>query len=591
MDKSGKLSKQPAVNRLQATIIVENCTSQLRDKDFGKQLVYTSASYENFNDPNLVLSQSFCSDSNISIPMKTETCLTILHINLQSLRNKTEVFELLIHNYACHIICINEHWLNDDELAYYIPINFRLLTSFCRKKYKNGGVAVLVEKSVDFEINPLDIAEYTIEKEFENCGIILPKLKIIVLCVYRLPNITVTKSLEQWEKLLLYLHKFQKYKIVFIGDINVDVSKNNNESVDLNNFFMSYGYNIINDLPTRLNACLDNVITNITDSNLICAVTPYEVSDHRALILGITCSGKQLRSDEQYIYIRNYKRKNLLMLRNRINTKTMMDIIVSSESADKAWYKFTDTISQVLNNTCPIISLNSSRQDKCPWFNDKLKELRNKVHILYVGFKNGKNITAYKVAKRKYRKTLKEVKCDFIASKIFNSTNKTKTVWSIINDTKNTKIYNDGSSKITPNQFNECFIRKIKKRCSPDNNLLNKHKMVYHPSGTKKLLTQWSGVTSIEIIKVIRSLSNSKSEDNFGISNFVIKVIIDLIIEPLLYLINWSLSEGRFPDCLKCAVVVPIYKKKGGLMTLLITDLYLLCQFFLKYLNILLGNS
>jgi len=36
------------------------------------------------------------------------------------------------------------------------------------------------------------------------------------------------------------------------------------------------------------------------------------------------------------------------------------------------------------------------------------------------------------------------------------------------------------------------------------------------------------------------------SEDIFGISNFLVKLIINLLLEPLLDLINWSLNDGLF---------------------------------------------
>ena len=68
-------------------------------------------------------------------------------------------------------------------------------------------------------------------------------------------------------------------------------------------------------------------------------------------------------------------------------------------------------------------------------------------------------------------------------------------------------------------------------------------------------------ITEHEIILVIKSLNNS-SPGYDELPSSVMKQCLDLYITPLTYLINLSICEGSFPDGLKLAKVLPIYKSE-----------------------------
>ena len=56
-------------------------------------------------------------------------------------------------------------------------------------------------------------------------------------------------------------------------------------------------------------------------------------------------------------------------------------------------------------------------------------------------------------------------------------------------------------------------------------------------------------------------LKNKHSAGDDGISNNLLKKMTPHILEPLTYLINLSFEKGVFPNRLKIARVVPVYKK------------------------------
>jgi len=68
-------------------------------------------------------------------------------------------------------------------------------------------------------------------------------------------------------------------------------------------------------------------------------------------------------------------------------------------------------------------------------------------------------------------------------------------------------------------------------------------------------------LTAIEVVKIINSLKNSNSCGIDNISNALLKKIAFNISDVLAYLFNFSIFSGIFPNDLKSAVVIPLFKK------------------------------
>ncbi|KAG8267324.1 hypothetical protein J6590_108692 [Homalodisca vitripennis] len=71
----------------------------------------------------------------------------------------------------------------------------------------------------------------------------------------------------------------------------------------------------------------------------------------------------------------------------------------------------------------------------------------------------------------------------------------------------------------------------------------------------------WQPVSTEIVSQTISHLSNSKSEDVFGLSNYVVKTVGEFIVKPLTFLINLVLRHGIFPEGLKLTKITPIFKK------------------------------
>ncbi len=69
-------------------------------------------------------------------------------------------------------------------------------------------------------------------------------------------------------------------------------------------------------------------------------------------------------------------------------------------------------------------------------------------------------------------------------------------------------------------------------------------------------------LTIEELKDIVSSLKNTNSTGHDGINNFLIKKYFEHIGNPLLHICNKILTCGIYPNCLKRAIIVPIYK--GG---------------------------
>lgn len=68
-------------------------------------------------------------------------------------------------------------------------------------------------------------------------------------------------------------------------------------------------------------------------------------------------------------------------------------------------------------------------------------------------------------------------------------------------------------------------------------------------------------VQASEILKIVYEFANKKSNDYTDMNMSLIKQIIDVIVEPFTYICNLSFTTGKFPERMKIAKVVPLFKK------------------------------
>ena len=94
-----------------------------------------------------------------------------------------------------------------------------------------------------------------------------------------------------------------------------------------------------------------------------------------------------------------------------------------------------------------------------------------------------------------------------------------------------------------------------------------------------------SDVDSTEVVKIIKSLKNASAGSD-GVHAKIVKESYALYVEPLVHILNLSIRQGFFPNSMKIAKVIPLYKSGDAISKYQIIDQSLFYLFFQKYLSV-----
>lgn len=68
------------------------------------------------------------------------------------------------------------------------------------------------------------------------------------------------------------------------------------------------------------------------------------------------------------------------------------------------------------------------------------------------------------------------------------------------------------------------------------------------------------GICLSDVLEVVRKFKKRKSTDCDNVDMSLIKEVVNCVLEPFTYICNKSFLTGNFPDKMKIAKVLPIYK-------------------------------
>nr|CAI5846074.1 unnamed protein product [Callosobruchus analis] len=198
------------------------------------------------------------------------------------------------------------------------------------------------------------------------------------------------------------------------------------------------------------------------------------------------------------------------------------------------------------------------------WFNEDLKYMRNHLKFLYEvskQYKQPADIQIYKSYKKVYNNAIKSAKIANNDKIIKTSKNPIRAMWKIINKHRKIITKDECSPTVSPNDFNIYFSSiaqiLVDSTSSDDLNPMLNLQNKMPPTST----FNFQQFSFNEVRDILNNIKNKSSCDIFGLSVKLLKVIKNLIVIPLTKLINSCVQSNSFPDILKKAVVVPVFKK------------------------------
>ena len=181
----------------------------------------------------------------------------------------------------------------------------------------------------------------------------------------------------------------------------------------------------------------------------------------------------------------------------------------------------------------------------------------------------------YKNYRNLYNKTKREMKINYYSKKLTECKTNTKKLWKVTNEIlckhkhkgnlidyisiDGVKTYNP---KKIANEFGKFYSRlgeTLAGKIKVGNKTIEDY-LSYIPCNLSSMLMK--PTSQREIIKLITKLPNKTRHGHDMISNELLKKLNKRISSPLCMIFNQSLQEGIFPDLMKMAEVIPLYKGK-----------------------------
>ena len=561
---------------------------------------------EDDESPEIFTHSPYYDDQNLFTLLNSkQDVFAIVSLNCQSLQAKYDLLNIYIENISranCEFsaICIQETWLSSIQDLSMFNINGYRLVAKPASCSAHGGVAIYLHESFEFKIlnyfensEIYDAVFIEISDKYHNDNRLNNKT-IILGNIYRPPRDNLENYRTFIEDINRNLHDLQRTKceVIITGDFNVDLLKINDRLI-YNNYFdtiVSNGFVPKITLPTRITShsqtLIDNIFVKLSGnfSETTAGILTHQIADHNPYFITLDYL-KLIKNRAKYTKVYNNNAEAINNFKTEVQQQAIMNKLNINVSSDPNlnYNILSDHISTALNKHMPIIitKFKKYRHKKCKWitqgilnsikFRDRLyKRLHNSPN-------NSEEYNATKLNLNTYNRILKQnirnAKKMYYQIRLNHIKGDMKKTWNTIKEIfNNSDNKNDFPSYFVINnvavrnpidiahEFNKFFVQ-----IGP-----NLASNIIQPTGKsyKDYLNnpipynfQFKHTNMETVRQVIQSLKPKGSTGHDRLSNILLKVITEDIVEPLTIIINQCFQNGIFPDKLKIARVKPIYKK------------------------------
>ena len=501
--------------------------------------------------------------------------LSLIFNNIRSIHQNFENFcssYLNILQNDLDILGFCETRLNDEILNLYKINNYNLVSN-CRNT-KGGGVALFVKDDIEYSIiNEITFMKESIETLFIKCK---RKTDVnIVGIVYRRPNSNIRSFLDYLD-LIVQKIKNMKLRCNIMGDFNLDLLKyeNNNYVKEYISIMLSCGFFSLINRPTRVHGNSATLIDHLWSNDFEIVhnggILVSDTSDHFTLFSYIQPQNSN-HDDVKVINYRLYDQESINLFNSKLSG-VLNDILVSDD-ANECYERFHNHYSEIFFSCFPLkFKALKMKTFKKPWINNDLKILikdRHKLQLKYLK----RPLTyefSYKKLRNELNNKLKLAKIDYFNNRLNEAASSSKETWNVINNILNKNSKNrvhikslkkdddilDDTQDIVE-YVNEYFtnIGSTLASTIPDSNVDPLSYLRGNFPGSYMLYP----TSPEEVRNIIVSLK--KSSPGFDeIPCCILKNSADVVSVIMSKIINLSFSTGVYPEKLKIAKVIAIYK-------------------------------
>jgi len=478
------------------------------------------------------------------------------------------------------LIFLSEVWIYSFESCL-LEINGYTLFSKCNNNYRAGGILSFVKncwnensEEIILNMNKADIFKLRFH---------IKNINITFLAIYRFHG-DIKEFLIEFAEIL---NSEKGQNLIVLGDLNIDILHNNcsKERDDYLNLMSLNGLESCINVPTRVTAtcktCIDHIFLRFRspgNSKFYSAVFEPGLSDHLMTCLAIQhlkpMDVPKFPSSEI-----QKKKIDFVLLNIKLRYENWLEVLNCSNPS-VAFDSFIKILKCHIDS-CTTSYFKKSKQLKTikPWINQALCrkiKFKNKLSKLCLKYPNCKKTKKrYKKYSKKLKNTVSIEKNNFYKNKFNNARGNLKCEWNIVNTLLNRNTYKNFISsinvddvlitnkKIIANSFNEKFtnLNFLNSTFSSNSYFENSSSLNLVSDCFQQQSCFLEPISSLELFNLISSLDNSFSTSHLGISNFLLKKISFNIVDILTFLFNFCINAGIFPECLKIAQTIPLFKK------------------------------
>ena len=497
-------------------------------------------------------------------------------------------------NFKFKILALTETWLKDYHSNY--SIQYYNFEQDLRPRMRGGGVSLYLhnqlqyKKRNDLKIIPnidkngeakpchsstnikggKEINSIFVEIEKHSAG---SSRNIIVGCLYRPPCFPIREFNKLISDLLDKLEHENK-SIYLTGDFNCNIQLCTPAIEEFKNNFTSYHFYPLINKPTRItestSTLIDNIYCNVPNvsNNIQCGLLHVNISDHK----GLFCINSSATLPDTNITTvkRNMNQKNISLFNSSLGRESWQ--FIYDNNTQNAFTRFQGVLDQHFDKNFQMQTCTMTYKNRLPWMTNQLRQHiinKNKMYLKTIENPRNNDLTKdYKKKKNELNSLLRNSEISYYSNQLETHKNDISKSWKILKtiigkDNRKVKklvtfcINNKmvSNSNEIANCFNDFFVSIGPTLAKDIQSTINPMSYIDNTINSIVILN----VSPEEVRKVISSLKHS-SPGWDQMPAFILKKCVNNYIKPLTHIINSSLKEGIFPNELKLARVVPIFK-------------------------------
>ena len=301
-----------------------------------------------------------------------------------------------------------------------------------------------------------------------------------------------------------------------------------------------------------------------------------DISDHLPNFLLLQLNAKH---NKYRPFIRSYTKRNIEKYKSNIANEIDQFILNEQPNHNNIGHFYSQSF-LLLNNLhdkyFPKVRLSRKKANDKIWITEGIKisiKHKNRLFQLQVNNPTKDNIKTWKTYRNQLNKIIKKAQINYYKNLIDEQSTSCQGLWktfgSIIsqNKTKKSQIKQlkvDNKLIKNPSEiteiFNNFFCNIGSKLSSKFHSTSDNDFLKYMGQSANQSMFLFE-TNAEEVAKIITNLENKKSTGHDDITVKFIKISSIYISELLAQVINISIKTGIYPDQLKIAKVIPIYKK------------------------------